>query len=528
MQQQSPDTARKWISGLTLALAMAMSAGAGTLAAQAPAERPPAGPAPTTPPPAQSAPMELQTYTTADTPIATLIADPAAREILRRHIPSFADSRTTAMLGQASIKEIQGYGLQVLTDPVLAKIDADLAKLPPVRLPRRATTVDEAKVRPYTLPDPLVLANGRRITRASEWWRTRRPEILTMFETLEFGRAPGRPAEQRFEVFERGAPALDGKAIRRQVLIHLVKDPAAPKIQLVEYLPAAARAPVPMVLMIGFTAPSAMIDDPGIRPSQVWDAATKRKVPATPSPLGKFDPKPFLNAGFGVTTYYYGDTDPDFIDGYSLGIRGYLAKGQPRRPDGWGAIGAWAWSLSRVQDYLETDRAVDAKRVALIGASRLGKTVLWAAARDQRFAAVISCCSGKIGGALMRRNFGSPISGASPSENIWMADNFRQFYGREDSLPMDSHMLLGLIAPRAVLLQTGKYDHAADPKGEFLAAQAATPVYRLLGKQGLEAATWPPTAATFGDIGYTMNSGGHGVAPGDWAIYLQFLQKHLQ
>ncbi|MEO6717920.1 MAG: hypothetical protein ABIM50_11830 [Novosphingobium sp.] len=480
--------------------------------------------------PAPVAAKDLQHYSAADTPISILLADPTAREILLRYVPSFADSSRTKMLGNSSLKDIQGYALAVLSDAVLAQIDAELVKLPPVRLPPRSTTIDETKVRPYTLPDPLVLANGKRVTGASEWWRTRRPQILSMFETLEFGRAPARPRDQRFEVFERGAPALAGKAIRRQVLVHLGKDAAAPKIQLVEYLPAAARGPVPMVLMIGFAAPSAMIDDPGIMPSQVWDPAKKTRVAATPAPGGKFDPKPFLDAGFGVTTYYYGDVDPDYAEGYNQGIRGYLAHGQPRGGDAWGSVAAWAWSLSRVQDYLETDRDVDAKRVALVGTSRLGKTVLWAAARDQRFAAVISCCSGKIGASLMRRNFGSPTAGSFPGEtDYWMAENFRQFHGHENNLPMDGHMLLGLIAPRPVLLQTGKYDHAADPKGEFLAGVAATPVYRLLGKQGLEATAWPPSGPSLdGQIGYTMNAGGHGMQPGDWAIYLQFLQKHLQ
>lgn len=503
----------RWAAGLALAAAVCSTGVTGQ-----------AGPVP-----AQLA-TALQHYSTADTPVSTLLADPAALEILRRHAPVFANSSRAAMLGNDSLKAIQGYAHTILTDEVLARIDAEFAKLPAVRLPVPAATTDEARVRPYTLPDPLVLANGKRVVRPAQWWRERRPQILAMFETLEFGRAPARPSGQHFEVFERGAPAFGGKALRRQVLIHVARDPAAPKIQLVEYLPANARGPVPMVLMIGFSAPSAMIDDPGIRPSLVWDPAKKLKVAARPSPMGKFDPRPFLDAGFGVTTYYYGDLDPDFRDGYALGIRGYLANGQPRAADAWGAIGAWAWSLSRVQDYLETDRAVDAKRVALIGASRLGKTVLWAAARDQRFAAVIACCSGKMGGAaLMRRNFGSTIAGSSPGESdFWLAENFRQFHHNEDRLPMDSHMLLSLIAPRPVLLQTGKYDHAADPKGEFLSGVAATPVYRLLGKQGLDGATWPPAGPILNDLGYTMNSGGHGVQPSDWGIYLQFLQKHLR
>lgn len=470
----------------------------------------------------------LQHYSTADTPIRVLLADPAAREILRRHAPPFADTRRAALVGDDSLKAIQGYALAVLNDDVLARIDAEFAKLPPVRLPVPIATVDEAKVRSYTLPDPLILANGKRITRPAEWWGDRRPQILNMFETIMYGRMPGRPRQQRFEVFDRGTPALGGKALRRQVFIQVASEAAAPKIQLVEYLPHAAKSPVPMILMIGFTAPSAMIDDAGIRPSEVWDPATRRKTPAKASPMGKFDPKPFLDAGFGVTTFYYGDLEPDFPDGYRLGIRGYLAKGQPRAGDAWGAIGAWAWSLSRVQDYLETDRAVDARRVAIVGASRLGKTVLWAAARDQRFAAVIACCSGKLGGALMRRNFASSFSATTPSDTLyWTADNYRQYQDRVDELPMDSHMLIALIAPRPVLLQTGKYDHAADPKGEYLAGVAATPVYQLFGKQGLNAAAWPPTAPILNDIGYMMNSGGHGMQAGDWDVYLRFLQKHL-
>jgi hypothetical protein len=472
----------------------------------------------------------LQHYSTADTPIKVLLADPAARAILARHAPPFANTARAALVGNDSLKAIQGYALPVLNDQVLARIDAEFAKLPPVMLPLPVATVDEAKVRRYTLPDPLALSQGRRITRPAQWWGERRPQIVNMFETVKFGRMPARPREQRFEVFDRGTPALGGKALRRQVLIHVARDPTAPKIQLVEYLPAAARRPVPMVLMIGFSAPAAMIDDPGIRPSAVWDAATRQKVAAKPSPLGKFDPMRFLNAGFGVTTFYYGDLEPDFAEGYRLGIRGYLAQGRPRAPDAWGAVGAWAWSLSRVQDYLESDRAVDAKRVAVVGASRLGATVLWAAARDQRFAAVIACCSGKTGAALTRRNFASAFSARTPSDTLyWLAENYRQYQDRVDELPMDSHMLLALIAPRPVLLQTGKYDHAADPKGEFLAAQAATPVYRLLGKPGLEGTAWPPQEPYLsGNIGYTMNSGGHGMQPSDWGIYLQFLQKHLQ
>jgi hypothetical protein len=257
---------------------------------------------------------------------------------------------------------------------------------------------------------------------------------------------------------------------------------------------------------------------------------TKQKKPAPAmQAMSRPEIEKFLEAGIGVAGYYYGDVDPDFKGGYELGVRSrYDATDESARsPDAWGAISAWAWSLSRVQDYFETDPAVDARRVAVHGVSRLGKTALWAAARDQRFAAVIACCSGKLGGALLRRNFGESIATAGAGADYWLAPNALTYASKEESLPVDAHMLLALIAPRPVLLQTGKYDHAADPKGEFLAAVAAGPVYKLLGKQDLGTVDWPPAGPILNDLGYTMNNRGHGVAPGDWDIYLDFLRKHL-
>jgi hypothetical protein len=486
---------------------------------------------------ASAAAPAIEHYSTSETAIGTLLDDPAARAVLDKHIPDFSKGPRMDMIRSATLKSIQGYALSVLTDQVLADIDADLAPLTPLapaagmspRKPLRMTT-DEAKVRPYTLPDPLTLSNGQPVADARTWWHKRRPEIYGMFETLEYGRAPGRPIDEHFDVFDKGTSTFGGKAIRKQVDIFLSKDPKVGAIELVEYIPAAAKKPVPMLLMIGFSAPSAMFDDPGIRASMVWDADSKHRVPPSGSPMGKINIDKFLDAGIGVAAYYYGDVDPDFPGGYSLGIRAQYAKADEasRAPDAWGALAAWGWSLSRVQDYFEKDPAVDSKRVAINGASRLGKTVLWAAARDQRFAAVIACCSGKMGAGLMRRNFGASISGSDGGgADYWVAPNFKQFYDNEDALPMDGHMLLSLIAPRPVLLQTGKYDNAGDPHGEFLSAVAAGPVYKLLGRQDLGTTVWPPGEPILNDIGYEMNQGGHGMVPGDWDVYLAFLKKHL-
>ena len=242
------------------------------------------------------------------------------------------------------------------------------------------------------------------------------------------------------------------------------------------------------------------------------------------------DIAPFLDAGIGVAHHWLGAVDTDSNDGYFDGVRAFYdgnVNNETRAPDVWGAIGAWAWSMSRVMDYFETDPEVGAARVSIHGDSHYGKTVLWAAVRDQRFAAVTTCCSGEGGAALSKRDFGETVAYLIDSFPHHYARNFAKYADNETELPFDAHMLLALIAPRPVMLQTGRYDHAADPKGEFLAAVAASPVYELLGKQGLGAQTedWPPAETLRNDIGYHMNNSGHGA--NDWRVHADFLKKHL-
>jgi hypothetical protein len=396
-----------------------------------------------------------------------------------------------------------------------------------------AVNYDEAKVGAYTLADPLVMNNGKHVRNAKEWSAKRRAEIVELFETQQYGRAPGRPADESFEIVDKGTPALDGKAIRKLVTIHLMKDPAAPKIDLLIYLPANAKKPVPMLLSINFTAVSNAVEDPGIKLETIWDPKTNTRIPATQNRF--FRPTnilPLLEAGFGYATFYYGDVDPDYETGFSNGIRSrYLKPGQKdRAPDDWGSIAAWAWGMSRAQDYFETDPAIDAKRVAIHGVSRLGKTVMWAGAHDQRFAAVIASCSGEGGAALSHRDFGETIGHlTAPSRYPYQfAVNYQKYAGFPDAAPFDAHMLIALIAPRPVLLQTGNTDLWSDPKGEFLAAVAAGPVYKLLGKDGLDTDVWPAAGnPILHDISYYMHDGGHGMVPSDWDIYIQFLKMHL-
>jgi len=394
---------------------------------------------------------------------------------------------------------------------------------------------DQDKVGTYTLPDPLKLNNGKPVLTAKTWTTKRRPEIVEMYETQQYGRAPGRPAAESFEITDKGTPALNGKAIRKQVTIYLTADKKH-KIDLLIYLPAAAKKPVPLLLGINFGANSNAVDDPGIKPGEVWDPKSPTpgtKIPATGAhSFGHIDPIPLLDAGFGFATFYYGDAEPDFPAGFPYGIRAaYLKPGQTApAPDEWGAIAAWAWGMSRVEDYFETDPQIDATRVAIHGVSRLGKTVMWAGAHDQRFALVIASCSGEGGAALSRRDYGETIAHLeAPTRYPYQfAGNWGKYVPLGRNMPMDAHMLVSLIAPRPVLLQTGNTDFWSDPKGEFLAAVAAGPVYKLLGKDGLDTDIWPEAKQPIlHDIGYYMHDGPHGMVPTDWDIYIQFLKMHL-
>jgi hypothetical protein len=401
---------------------------------------------------------------------------------------------------------------------------------------------DEAKVGTYTLPDALKFADGKPVRTAKDWAK-RRPEIVKLFETQQYGIAPGRPADESFEVVDKGTPALNGKAIRKQVTIHLSSkdkgDPTWPAIHLVEYIPANAKKPVPMYFDINFSAVQAAVDDPGITPQKVRDLKTNKLVDPPPPGgrgFGRINVEIFLDAGIGVATFNYAELDPDTLTGFPEGIRAkYMKPGQTgeddRAPDAWGTISAWAWGMSRVEDYFETDQQVDAKRVAIHGVSRLGKTVMWAGAHDERFAAVIASCSGEGGAALSRRNYGETIAHLmAPSRYPYQfAANYAKYGGFPDTAPMDANLLVALIAPRPLLLQTGSTDNWSDPKGEFLSAVAAGPEYKLLGKQDLGTDVWPAAKVPIysNGLNYYMHDGGHGMVPTDYDIYVQFLKAQF-
>lgn len=390
---------------------------------------------------------------------------------------------------------------------------------------------DESQTGTYTLPDPLVLENGKKVNSAKMWIKKRRPEILHLYETEQFGKCPERPP-RNFNVFDSGSPAFDGKAIRKQVTLYFTKDTSDNKADLLIYLPAGVQKPVPVFLTIGFMPNSLMVDDPGVKEGTMWSGDGKRIPASEGRRWGSFNIEQFLSEGIGVATIYYGDIEPDFAEGIKYGIRGHYLKEGETWPasDEWGTISAWSWGLSYVMDYFEKDPLVNEKKVALHGVSRLGKTVLWTGARDQRFGMVLASCSGEGGAALSMRNYGETIAHMiAPSRYFYQfCGNRAKYADHPQTSPIDAHMLVSLIAPRPILLQTGDTDGWSDPKGEFLAAVAAEPVYNLLGKKALETYVMPASdTPILNDLGYFMHSGGHGTVPEDYKIYIQFMKKHF-
>jgi hypothetical protein len=391
------------------------------------------------------------------------------------------------------------------------------------------TNYDEAQVPSYTLPDPLRCFDAQQVAEVKLWQEKRRPEILRAFAENVYGRTPALKTEPRYEVSETDARAVGGLATRKQVTIRLFPEADAPRIDLLLFIPNAAVNPAPVFLSLNY-GNQGVHDDPAIKPSR--DTKTKRGENASRWPL-----EMILKRGYALATFAGADIEQDKHgsgttmkpDAWRLGVRGYVLRQTgraDRADDDWGTIGAWAWGLSRALDYLETVAAIDAKKVAVIGHSRTGKTALWAAAQDERFAIAISNNSGAGGAALARRIFGEAVT---HSPEIWFCPNYRRFARNEPALPVDQHELIALIAPRPVYVASATEDRWADPRGEFLSALHAEPVYRLFGLRGIEVTEMPAPETPAGEtVGYHLRTGSHDITAYDWQQYLNFADRHFK
>ncbi len=383
-----------------------------------------------------------------------------------------------------------------------------------------AANYDEAKANPYPkLPDPLVLNNGKKVKTAKDWWRKRHPEIVEDFDREIYGRVPKDTPKVSWEVTATTEEKNGDVPVIAKKLVGHVDNAAYPAIavnvEVTLSTPANAAGPVPVILEFGFGGPP-------------------RGMPPRPAPPGPTWQQQVLAQGWGYAVLTPTSVQADNGAGLTQGIIGLMNRGQPRKPDDWGALRAWAWGASRTLDYFETDKAVDAKQVGIEGLSRYGKAAMVAMAYEQRFAIGFIASSGEGGAKLHRRNYGEIVENVAGSgEYHWMAGNFIKYAGplHWNDLPVDSHELVALCAPRPVFISAGAFkgDAWVDAKGMFLAAAGAGPVYKLLGKKDLGTKELPPieTALIDGEVAFRQHSGGHTAGP-NWPTFIAFAGRYLK
>jgi hypothetical protein len=412
---------------------------------------------------------------------------------------------------------------------------------------------DEALANPYSnLPDPLRLKNGKKVNNADTWWKQRRPEIVEDFDREVLGRVPQNVPKVSWRVNRTERFDVGGRPVVGKELIGTVANTGDPEIaveiQMTVVTPVNATKPVPVMMMFG--GRSGMPSAPGAPPPPARGFGPGGGA-AAGAPAGPTDPpatEQLIADGWGYTTINPGSIQADNGAGLTQGIIGLVNKGQPRKPDDWGSLRAWAWGASRGLDYLEADKAVDAKKVGIEGVSRFGKAALVTMAYDQRFAVVLIGSSGEGGAKLHRRNWGEAVENLTGSgEYHWMAGNFMKYgaeeatFGRKTAgdIPVDAHELLALCAPRLTFISYGIPERGdakwLDHQGSYMAAVAAQPVFRLLGAKGLGVSDdykkekMPDVNVSMldGQLAWRQHDGGHTDGP-NWKYFIPWADKFLK
>jgi len=380
-----------------------------------------------------------------------------------------------------------------------------------------AANYDESKANPYpALPDVLKLANGKPVKTAHEWWKKRRPELVEIYDREIYGRMPPNVPAVRWSVAASRDDVVGGKPVLFRKLVGHVDNSAYPFIR--------------VDIEAELTTPKDASDVPVI--VEFFPFEFRGRFPTPPSPTWQ---EQVIARGWAYAILSTSSIQADNGAGLTQGIIGLVNKGQPRKPDDWGSLRAWAWGASRLLDYLETNAEVDAKRAVIEGVSRFGKAALVTMAYEPRYAIGFIGSSGAGGAALARRNWGEKIENVAGSgEYHWMAGNYLKYaadpLGPND-LPVDAHELIALAAPRPLFIGAGnpaQGDGWVDPKGMFMAAAAAGPVYRLLGRKDLGTTEFPPmeTALIAGELAYRQHSGGHTSVP-NWPTFLDFAARYF-
>ena len=374
---------------------------------------------------------------------------------------------------------------------------------------RPGTIYDEAKLPAYVLPDALRMSDGS-VVKSPQQWRARRAEILEMFRGQMYGRSPGRPQELRFELLEEDPKAMEGAATLKRVAIHSRQGNKTHQFELILFLPNAVKEPAGVFL-------------------QINNRGRRENDPTRQHQSDFWPAEQVIARGWGIAAFQNSQLAPDDAKTFREGVMRLFEDDStgPRPSDAWGALAAWAWGASRAMDYLETDPHVDKHRVAVLGHSRGGKTALWAAAEDERFFLAVSNASGCGGAALSKRRWGETVKILNDVRPHWFCDNFKQYNGREDDLPFDQQMLIGLIAPRAVYVASGSEDLPADPRGEFLSLAHASPVYALWGHDPIAPDAMPPLDVPLisGPRGYHIHTGPHALTLADWRHFTDFAER---
>ncbi|MEH3112218.1 glucuronyl esterase domain-containing protein [Pedobacter terrae] len=369
---------------------------------------------------------------------------------------------------------------------------------------------DEGAVPAYTLPDILLTTKGKKIKTVSAWKKQRRPELLALFEEHVYGKTPDSFDSVKFMVTNENAVAMAGKAHLKEVTITAWNHGHSVSFPVVLFIPNKRTKPAPAFLLINN------------RNSRNTDPARVEKSTFWPAEM-------VIDNGYAIAAFHHSDVAPDRKDSYQNGVLKQLFPEVLEKDNGMKAIGVWAWAASRVMDYFKTDKDIDFNKVALVGHSRGGKTSLWSAAQDQRFAMVFSSCSGSTGASLARRKYGETISLINKQFGYWFNNNYKKYSNDVNSLPVDQHMLIGLIAPRPVYTTNATEDRWADPYGSFLSLRNAKAVYDLYGEKVALPKNMPGVNMPIihSAIGYHFREGKHDLNVYDWTNFIRFANHHF-